>query len=122
TGSLIHRLFLGAGPELCIVDAGDWRTKAAKEARNEAREAGQIPVLRHKLDEAERTAGKLRQKYNAMELGLPLDKAETECVITWRADTVHGPIWCRARLDALWRTLATALDVKTSGNAHPRAI
>lgn len=122
TGSLIHRLFLGKGPELRIVAAKDWRTQAAKDAREEARENGQIPVLRHKLDEAERTAGKLRQKYNALELGLELDEADRECVVTWQSDTAHGPVWCRCRIDALWRKRATALDLKTTGSAHPKAI
>ncbi|MCJ2135620.1 PD-(D/E)XK nuclease family protein [Methylobacterium sp. J-026] len=50
TGTAAHRLILGAGAELVVVDADDWRTKAAKEARAAAVTAGKAPVLR--LDHA----------------------------------------------------------------------
>lgn len=39
-GSAAHKLALGAGPEITIVDYDDWRTKAAKEEREAARAAG----------------------------------------------------------------------------------
>lgn len=44
-GKAAHRQVLGAGDEIEIVDADDWRTKAARDQRDEARAAGRIPVL-----------------------------------------------------------------------------
>lgn len=120
-GSLIHHLVLGCGADLEVVDAPDWRTKAPKEARDAAREEGKLPVLRHKLDAAERVAGILRQKINALRLGLDFNDADCECVITWQSQTTHGPIWCRARPDALWRSRGVILDLKSTANARPAA-
>jgi hypothetical protein len=53
-GNAAHKLLIGRGKELVIVEADDWRTKAAKEAREIAREEGKTPILRRKLDEVER--------------------------------------------------------------------
>jgi hypothetical protein len=49
-GSCAHTLVLGAGSEVVIVEAPDWRTKAAREERDEARAAGKAPVLRHEYE------------------------------------------------------------------------
>jgi len=46
-GNAAHKLLIGRGKELVIVEADDWRTKAAKEARDEAREAGKVAILAH---------------------------------------------------------------------------
>jgi hypothetical protein len=49
-GSAAHRAVLGAGSEIVVVEADDWRTKAAREARDEARTNGLIPLLRADVD------------------------------------------------------------------------
>lgn len=46
-GNAAHKLLIGRGKELVIVEADDWRTKAAKEARNEALESGKVAILSH---------------------------------------------------------------------------
>src|SRR5260221_9713412 len=45
-GSAAHKMILGAGPKIEVVDADSWRTNAAKEAREYARMGGHIPLLR----------------------------------------------------------------------------
>jgi hypothetical protein len=44
-GHAAHTAVLGVGPELVIIDAPDWRTTAAKQARDLARSTGKVPVL-----------------------------------------------------------------------------
>src|SRR6185503_15222345 len=50
-GTLIHRLLLGAGKDIETIDADDYRTNAAKAARDAAKAAGRIPVLTRVLEE-----------------------------------------------------------------------
>lgn len=51
-GTVCHTLALGTGKEIVSIDAENWTTKAAKQARDEARAAGKTPILAHVLDEA----------------------------------------------------------------------
>jgi hypothetical protein len=44
-GSAAHKMVLGAGPKIALVDAPDWRSKAAKEAKAEAYADGATPLL-----------------------------------------------------------------------------
>ena len=44
-GHAAHRLILGKGAELEILPFADWRTDAAKDARDAARDAGKVPLL-----------------------------------------------------------------------------
>lgn len=46
-GNAAHKLLIGRGKELVIVEADDWRTKDAKAARTEAQEAGRVALLAH---------------------------------------------------------------------------
>ena|SRR5215469_3709523 len=52
-GSVAHKLLLGRGADVKIIDADSYRTKAAQEARDAARVAGLIPVLTPDLSTAE---------------------------------------------------------------------
>lgn len=49
-GKAVHAKVLGAGAEVIVVDADDWRTKAAREAREEARAAGKAPLLTREFE------------------------------------------------------------------------
>ncbi len=44
-GHFVHLKVLGQGPKVVMVDADSYRTKAAREARDQARADGNIPVL-----------------------------------------------------------------------------
>lgn len=115
TGSLIHSLLLGSGPEIVVADYKDWRTNAAKEIRDTAREAGRIPILAAQW-EAVQVAGSILRK-NVEALGVPLDDCEREVTILWEA----GGSACKARMDLL----CLAVDVPEGPDAHlsgdPRA-
>jgi hypothetical protein len=97
-GHAAHRQVLGAGAELAIIDAADWRTKAAKEERAAAHAAGLIPVLTHQARQVVDMVAALRAHPLAAEL-LDLDRITVEQSIFW-TDPDTG-VWRRARLDAV---------------------
>jgi hypothetical protein len=116
-GTLLHRLILGRGSEVEAVDAKDWRTNAAKDAREAARGAGRIPVLQWKLREAELAAEVLRA--NMGDAGVELD-GESEVVIVWEEKSDRGvPVLCRAMIDH-WAA-PVEIDLKTTDDASPDA-
>lgn len=122
-GSLIHRLLLDAGADLAVIDAPDYKTKAAREERDAARASGCIPVLAHKLEDAQETVVILRQRIADLDLGIDLGTGHRESAICWQSDTIHGPITCRSMLD--WHddpASGLIVDLKTAGNAHPAAL
>jgi hypothetical protein len=44
-GTAAHKIRLGIGPEIHVVNADDWRTKAAQVERDQARAGGSVPLL-----------------------------------------------------------------------------
>lgn len=44
-GHAIHTALLGVGGETVVIDAADWRTKGAREARDAAHAEGKVPLL-----------------------------------------------------------------------------
>lgn len=111
-GSATHKLTLGFGADIEIVQANDWRTAAAKEARDKARLNHRIPLLQKTFDEAEAVAQPLRY---AMEdyLGIPMEKALREVVLVWK----EGKFWRRAMLDAMTPNLLKIADAKSTATS-----
>lgn len=97
-GSAAHKLVLGSGPEIVLVDEENWRKKAAQDARDEARRNGCIPLLLAELGEIEQMAMALRKHPVASGL-LDPESGDPEQSLFW-ADEDAG-IWRRARLDWL---------------------
>lgn len=119
-GHAAHGLALGDGPELVKVDAADWRTKAAKEAREAARTAGKVALLPEDYAAVHAMAKALREHPIATRLfsdGLP------EQSLFW-VDEWAG-VWRRARLDWLpngGRGRPIIPDYKSTRSADPDAI
>lgn len=117
SGTLIHRLLLGAGADLAVIDASDYRTNAAKAAREAARAEGKLPVLAPKLAEANETAAKLREQLHAFGIDL---NGQSEVPIEWHESTANGtPVLCRAMLDHVDLERGLIWDLKTTTSAHP---
>jgi hypothetical protein len=96
-GHAAHAKVLGAGAEIVAVDADDWRTKAAKEAKAQARAEGKIPVLAADVEVVDAMAAKLLEHPVASTLldpgyGLP----ERSLFVQ---DEESGGVWLRAMLD-----------------------
>jgi PDDEXK-like domain of unknown function (DUF3799) len=99
-GTAAHSLVLGTGPKLVIVDAPDWRTKAAQEARDQARFDGHVPLLPADALQVQEMAAAIRRHPLADTL-LDPERGDAEQSLFWRDDETG--IWRRARLDYLPR-------------------
>lgn len=109
-GTVAHALMLGAGKDIAIIDAGDWRTKAAQLARDEAIAAGRQPCLvgTYETAVAMTTAGR---HYLA-------DHEENDCFTGGKPEQtmiaqVNG-VWCRSMSDYLHDDRLTIDDYKTT--------
>lgn len=115
-GSVVHELLLGKGGGIVVVEADDWRTKAAQEQRDKAEAAGKVPVLIEQFNEADKIAEYVREALPGMERAHDMFRnGEAEIVAIWREP--NGAI-CRAMLDhaAIDREVNARIDdLKTSG-------
>ncbi len=118
-GNVIHRLVLGKGRDYRVVDAEDWRTKAAKAAKREARALGLTPILEQEYLGYQRAARRITEQLaNA---GLILDGA-SELPIEWHEQTEHGPVACRGMMDHVWIDRGIVLDLKVTADACPTSV
>lgn len=107
-GSAVHRLTLGAGPEIAVVQGfDDWKKKDAQTARKAAYAAGEIPMLAGDFDEAVKAAARLRAHLTEI-VGTDFD---AEQVLIWRERSQ----WCRTMLDAVSPDRRIVVDLKTTG-------
>ncbi|MGH9249017.1 MAG: PD-(D/E)XK nuclease-like domain-containing protein [Acidimicrobiales bacterium] len=122
-GHAAHRLILGAGPDIVVVDADDWRTKAAQQARKDAHEAGQVPLLRADYEQAQAMETAVRKHPIAGALFEP-GAGTPERSLFW-VDEISG-IWRRARLDWLpahrGQGRFVVPDYKTCRSADPETL
>jgi hypothetical protein len=116
-GTAAHRLVLGDGPELILVDHLMWNTKQAKAEVAAAREAGAVPLKREDWDQVHAMAAELRRHPLAAAL-FDTDYGKPEQSLFWTDKTTGVP--CRARLDWLDNARGGRLllpDLKTAINA-----
>lgn len=116
-GTAAHRLVLGDGPDLVLVDHPVWNTKQAKAEVAEAREMGAVPLKRDEWELVHAMAAELRRHPLAAALFDP-DYGKPEQSLFW-TDKQTG-VQCRARLDWLDNARGGRLllpDLKTSLDA-----
>lgn len=120
-GTIVHALMLGASNKRIVeLDFPDFRTKAARTARDETTARGDVPVLKHKADVISGYARKL--KLECERLGFPFD-GESEVGIEWSEFTSTGDeVTCWGALDHLVVTRGVIYDLKIVESAHPRAM
>lgn len=119
-GHAAHKLVLGTGPDLVVVDAKDWRTNAAKQARDAAYADGAVPLLVADHHKVTAMADALRAHPVASMLFDP-ERGRPEQTLVWRDERTG--VWCRARLDWLPEALPgqrlIVPDYKTTFSADP---
>lgn len=120
-GQLAHKLLLGKGREVVIIEADDYRTKAAKAERDQAHADGKIPALVGVYENATKAAEAWTRRL--ADKGIVLAGGECEVQIVYQALTNRGPIWVRTMIDWLQRGPRNliAWDFKTTQSAHPVA-
>lgn len=118
-GHAAHALVLGYGPEIAVVHADDWRTKKAKDQRDEALAAGEVPLLAKDWEMVRRMADALHEHPAAATLLNP-EHGDPERSLFWR--DVETGVWLRARPDWMPRHTSGRLiltDYKTAVSADP---
>jgi hypothetical protein len=112
-GSIIHKLLLGKGAEIAIINHDDYRKTAAKEERDAALNAGRIPIKIGDYAEISSAAEAIRARLNDLGFDLGAMGSLVEQAIEWDEEGQHGPVRCRAMMD--WVNVASGqiLDVKS---------
>lgn len=105
-GSAAHAVLFG-GRSIVQIEADTWQTKAAKEARDNAREAGHIPLLAREYPYIEEMVEIAGPRFDALHGGEPL----CEVTAIWRAASGG---WRRGRMDSLSPDRRRIVDYKTT--------
>ena len=107
-GSAAHALLFG-GKAIEPIAADDFRTAAAREARERARSLGRIPMLEREIEGLMLMVKPAQQRFADLHEGAYL----CEQSAIWRAgDTEAG--WRRGRIDTLSPSRALIVDYKTT--------
>lgn len=122
-GAAVHAMLLDHDESrIRLINAENYRTKAAREERDEAHEADLIPLLTRQMDKAMRVRDASREAIAACEeLGWIVTEpksVDVEQTLLWR----DGDIWCRARPDVIAKDRSVIVNYKTTAtNAEPGA-
>jgi hypothetical protein len=118
-GTAAHSSFLEGIDNVCCIDADDWRTKAAKEARDNARAEGKVPLLnKHYAD----VLAMVNAAYTALAkseleiVDLPF-QGDSELTLIWKEDET----WCKIRPDWLSKDYRLTINYKTTTTPNPNA-
>lgn len=113
-GIAIHDALLEGVDRIVAIEAEDWRTKIAKEARDAARAAGNIPMLARKVGQVTEAIEAVKAFVAKSEIAGCFDEGQAEGVIQWDDDGVA----CKARPD--WTSPKFHVSLKTTdGSANP---
>lgn len=118
-GKVIHKLLLGKGADVEVLDVKDYRTNYAKDLRDSAKAAGRIPIKIAQYQDLVDSAEYVRDRLHVM--GFDLD-GQSEIAFEWQEDGEDGPIICRGRMDHLHLERPQIFDVKKIRSAHPDTI
>ena len=113
-GTAIHDGLLEGVDRIVMVQHDDWRTKAAREARDAARAEGKIPMLERKVAQVLNAIEAAKAFVSESEIAGCFDDGKPELSATWD----EAGVICKARPDLLspkWH-----VSVKTTaGTANP---
>jgi len=116
-GSVIDALMLGGWQsKIGIVEANDFKTKAAQEQRDAFRAEGRTPILARDFAESYRVATTLKAKLAVRGYEF---RGENQVVLMWEESTICGPVQCRAMLDHAFVDQGIIYDLKTIHTASP---
>ncbi len=110
-GSAAHALLFG-GKAIEPIVAEDYRSAAAREARDRARELGRIPMLQREIEGLSLMIGPAQERFAALHGGSYL----CEQSAIWRSGSAEAG-WRRARMDTLSPSRTLIVDYKTTEGA-----
>jgi len=115
-GSAAHTALLERDEsKIVIVEADDWRTKAAREARDAAQADGRYAILARQYADVQKMVSAAHSYIQSTELRGIFDTGSPEQSLVWQ----EGDVWCRARPDLLSADRRAMLDYKTTDSANP---
>jgi hypothetical protein len=118
-GHAAHKLVLGTGPDLVLVDRDRWDTNEVKQLLADIRAAGAVPLKTKDWDAVHAMANEIRAHPLAGRL-LDPTLGVAERTLIWQ-DPATG-VWCRALVDWVGATPGgheLIVDYKTAESAHP---
>jgi hypothetical protein len=117
-GTAAHKLLLEGEDAISVYLGPDWRTKDARDFRDEARAQGQIPLLLEQAGNVRSMVAEARDQLARHRARPPLfADGKPEQTLIWEDE--HG-VMCRARLDWLHDDYEAISDYKTtSASADP---
>lgn len=124
-GHAFEQMLLQDASKIVLIHAENYTKggKVAREARDDAYNAGQTPLLDHQFVEVSAMVRAARAQLPLHEDAADaFQNGKAQQTIVWREQTSTGPIWCRLLLDWLpnERHRGTIFDdVKTTKNANP---
>ncbi len=117
-GTAAHALLLeGTNARIAVIDADDWRTKAAKEARDEAFKNRLTPILRKHNNAVIRMVEAAKSYIRQTEIAGILERGKPEITMRWQ----EGELWFKSRPDFFTDDGLIMLDYKTTEDASPDA-
>lgn len=119
-GTAAHALLLeGDESRIAVIEADDWRTKAAKEARAQAYADRKTPMLPRQLATVRAMVAAARTAIAESEIAAQWARGLSEQSIAWTDPA--GNTRCKALLDRISNDRAWVFDYKTCSNAEPDA-
>lgn len=112
-GNIAHALMIGRGKDILIIEADDWRSKAAREQREVAASQNKLGVLAKHYALAERMVKAARSQLERRGLEYLFSDGNGEVVLAWQ----EGDVWLRQMCDWLTSDLLTFVDYKTTDMA-----
>ena len=115
-GTAAHAMLLEGADSIVVIDAEDWRTKVAKEARDNAREEGKTPLLPHQFAEVSKMVTQAKcQILECKELHIKdlSEDGDAELTYIWQ----EGDTWFRTRPDWISKDKNLCIDYKTAGGS-----
>ena len=118
-GSAAHLMLLERREDKIVrVQADDWRTKAAREARDAAQANGQFAVLKRQYADIVAMCTAAQDYLLTTELGYLLATGDPERTLLWQ----ENDLWYRARPDLMSKDRRIVLDYKSTASAAPEFI
>lgn len=118
-GQIMGKLILGRGADLEVLDYADWRTNAAKADRDNARDAGKVPVLAEQHKQAYQAA--LAIMAELVRRGVRLDGTSEQAMV-WQEKTPDGLLDCRGAMDHLTADNRVIYDLKIIDDASNASV
>lgn len=110
-GNAAHALMIGRGKTISVFDFKAFRKDTEKEARDEAVAAGNTPILKKHILDAEAMVHAAHAQLDHHEAKDAFTKGAGEVVIAWQEDG----LWFRSMIDWLHDDMLIVDDYKTTG-------